>query len=373
VRFVRFYSSPAPVEEAVKSVASDSFVTSAVVVPPQAPVAELGGMFGQNEGFTKLLDPLHWSGAWDPIYWFIQGNFELVHTLTGLPWWGALVATAAAWRILSFPLQVKQTHLTAKTQAIQPELAAIRLKYMYAGGTQGGPQQQQKTGLFSESAQKMQLESQEVMKKHGVGMFQGIKYAFPQAFLMLSGFFVLRYVSNNDTEYLHQFFQNGGDFWFQNIAIADPTLVLPLLSSITTCALFAITPMPQYSKRTVLLIAAGLAAASFSFTYSFPAAIHLFWAGSSTFTLISTALLRQDAVRKVFGIPPLDPTVAAAMALKPVLFDQPLSHRQKIERVAVPPQTDANSSTSSSSKPSAPSSPTAASSNASDSKKKVRN
>lgn len=340
----RLYSTPAAATEAVATT-NDAFVASAVVPPPAsviqqhaAPSSPPSGLLWDNEGFTRLFDPINWAGVTDPIYYFFQGNLELIHNLTGLPWWGTAVAFALAVRLLTFPFQVRQQRLTAATARIQPQLLEIRQKYMYTD-----PKSDSKNPL--ESAQRMSVESRELMKKHGVGPLSALANAGPQAFAMISGFIVLRSIANDNSATLHQLWLQGGDFWFTNLCAADPTYILPILSTITTGSLLLITPMPQYSRKTVYMISTGIMALSFAFTMGFPSIIHLFWTGSSSLTLVSTYMLLQPAARKFFNIPAIDAKAEAAAQPKPVLFDSPLSNRPKPGRVAVPPATETTSNT----------------------------
>lgn len=327
-RGVRQYTTSVPPTEPVVA-STDNFVSSAVV--PTAPTDPVIGMLGVNEGFTKLMDPVHWTGFLDPVYWFIQGNIELVHSLTGLPWWGAILAYAAVIRVATFPLQIKQTRLSAVSQLMQPELAEIRKKYMYSSNTTPDGKRDWS------GAMAMQKESRAVMEKHGVGPATALKFTVPQAIAMISSFFVIRSIASDETAYLHGLWTTGGAGWFENLCIADPTYILPLASCITTASLLVATPMPQFSTRTVLMISGGIAALSFWFTAAFPIAIHLFWTGSSTLSVLSTLILRNNSVRKAVGVPLVDPEAVAAAAPKPLLFDQPPTQRPKTERVAVPP------------------------------------
>lgn len=326
----RYTTSTTPVETVAET--SDSFVTSAVAPTPSFEPAT--GTIGVNEGFTKLMDPVHWAGFWDPIFWFVQGNIELVHTLSGLPWWASLVAFSALLRIITFPLQIKQTKLSAVTQLMQPQLAEIRKKYMYAG------QATTKDGKRDwSSAMQMQTESREIMAKHGVGPMTALKYTIPQAAAMISSFFVIRSVADDPTSYLHGLWETGGMSFFENICIADPTYILPIASCLSTASLLLVTPMPQFSRRTVLITSALIASASFWVTCGFPIAIHLFWTGSSTLSLLSTVLLRNTTLRRAFGIPITDEAVIKAeIAAQPKapLYDAPLSQR----RVATTPASE---------------------------------
>jgi YidC/Oxa1 family membrane protein insertase len=330
---IRLYSTPSPVDEGAKATA-DSFVTSAINNPTS--VVDTASWLAQNEGFTHLSHPVSWTSVWDPIYWFLQGNLELVHTVTGLPWWGAILTMAALSRIATFPFQVKQTRLTTITQKIQPEIEAIRKKYMYASGAAN------KTGKRDmEVTVRMSAETREVMSKHGVGPLTALKYALPQGIIMIGGFFVLRYIAETPQTFLHQFWVNGGDFWFQNLTLADPTFILPLMSAFSTCALIAITPMPNMSKKVVIGLSAAVAALSFYITCGFPAAIHLYWAGSSTFTFLSTLLLKTTAVRAMFGIPPLDPSSVKLPQVE--LFDTPLAQRRTTKDIVIEKLLEENS------------------------------
>jgi membrane protein insertase Oxa1/YidC/SpoIIIJ len=139
-----------------------------------------------------LIDPGAWVSGWDPLFYTFQGSLELVHTLCGLPWWASVIAFAAAIRVLVFPLLVKQNRLTALTQRIQPEIEAIRLKYMYSPA--GGDRKER----FAHAA-KMSEESRAVMRKHGISPFSAFKFTIPQAFATIGTFFVLRSISADPT------------------------------------------------------------------------------------------------------------------------------------------------------------------------------
>ena len=58
-----------------------------------------------------------------------QTVFEQCHTLTGLPWWGTIIATTLCLRLaLTLPLAIYSKHISAKVERIQPELIQLAQK-----------------------------------------------------------------------------------------------------------------------------------------------------------------------------------------------------------------------------------------------------
>jgi YidC/Oxa1 family membrane protein insertase len=172
----------------------------------------------------------------------------------------------------------------------------------------------------------MQAEINEVLAKHGMSQFSGLKYAFAQMIPML--FFFVSVNRMSDGESVKADFMTGGLGWFTDLSAADPYYIFPLFAVATMFATFYLNPStkapPSWLKY--VLVAGG--AFTFYFTSAMPAvrpflfalprrllrqtnsviafhrqAVHMYWAVTNVFTLVTFALLRIPSVRLKLGIP----------------------------------------------------------------------
>lgn len=103
---------------------------------------------------------------------------------------------------------------------------------------------------------------------------------------------------------------DGGVLWFQNLAVADPLVVLPLISAGSIAMTLAFggdtgntTISPQIRKGLMIF----MPLVSLIFLYSWPAAMTVYFATSSLYGLLQNFALRSATFRSLFGLYPIVP------------------------------------------------------------------
>lgn len=70
----------------------------------------------------------------ESIQQFGAGIFESVHTVSGLPYWGVIVGTTVAFRLVLAPLLVQSIKQTSKMEVLKPQLEKLQAEMRMAGG-----------------------------------------------------------------------------------------------------------------------------------------------------------------------------------------------------------------------------------------------
>jgi YidC/Oxa1 family membrane protein insertase len=164
---------------------------------------------------------------------------DVIHATSGLPWWATIVATTFAVRTMLLPITVTSVrHLRAffllhhhglttddpldgmqlrnseKMKAFQPEME--KLKEEMESAPVRSP----------ESMVEFRKKYKALMAKHGVNPIVGVLTPLSQIPLFLGFFWGLQEISKYFPDYA-----TGGNFWFPDLSVADPTYALPVISS----------------------------------------------------------------------------------------------------------------------------------------------
>lgn len=228
---------------------------------------------------------------------FFPYTYSLMHymdfLLNHMPWWIAIVGTTATFRLLFFPLYVKQTKIGIKSYNLLPETQKIQAKINEA--TISGDAYERALGYS-----KMQA----LLKQNDLGTGQKLYPTLIQAPMFLSMFLLLRRYSNEPLESL----ATGGGLWFNNLLLADPYYILPTIAAGSTFLLFefgmegSMTPSSQMNPM-IRWFLRGLPMVIFFITWKFPAAILLFWSTNNVFTLSYALLLKNNWIKHRLMIP----------------------------------------------------------------------
>jgi YidC/Oxa1 family membrane protein insertase len=120
-----------------------------------------------------------------------------------------------------------------------------------------------------------------------------------QAPVFISFFFAIRNMSVGVPS-----FREGGALWFRDLSVADPTYVLPLLSSLTFLASVELNPPnPQQNTPAMKWGMRGLAAAMVPLTASFPQGVFVYWVTTNAFSFAQARALKVPALKALAGIP----------------------------------------------------------------------
>lgn len=142
----------------------------------------------------------------------------------GIPWWEAILVMTVAMRVLLFPVAVKTVQSSSRMACMRPDLERITTT-MNADPNKNDPAVQKR----------YQMEYKAMMDKHKVNPVRAMLWPFAQLPIFLGFFFALR-----EMHQFHPDIATGGAFWFENLAAADPTYILPVLNAVSFLALIEI-------------------------------------------------------------------------------------------------------------------------------------
>ena len=255
--------------DAVASSSADAAASSLAAAAPAA-ASEVAAVAGDSWMTTSAL-----------MY-----AIEYFHVAHGLEWWLAIVATTTLMRGVTIPLTVMQQRNAARLHAAKPEIEAIN-------------KLAKENAHDQKEMQRYQAEILKVWAKHDCNPVKMFAPLFVQAPVFISFFFAIRNMSVGVPS-----FREGGALWFRDLSVADPTYVLPLLSSLTFLASVELNPPnPQQNTPAMKWGMRGLAAAMVPLTASFPQGVFVYWVTTNAFSFAQGRALKVPALKALAGIP----------------------------------------------------------------------
>lgn len=241
-------------------------------------------------------------GAWAPTR-LLQWTLTEVHNATGLPWWLSIALTTVGIRATSYPITLMQIKNTYRLSQARPEIEALlaHLKEEQARGNQNATAEYQQRVMH-------------VWKKYNANPMKSFASMLVQAPLFIGFFSALRGLAAAKVPSLVE----GGAFWFTDLSVADPTYMLPIISSATFLltieagAADGMEGQTDVMKKRMKNIMRAVAVIIVPFTVSLPASVFCYWATSNAFSLFQTMVLKLPGVRPALGLP--DPKAMAAAA-----------------------------------------------------------
>lgn len=128
-------------------------------------------------------------------------------------------------------------------------------------------------------------------------------------------------------------FKTGGDFWFTDLSMADPTYAMPVLSAATFLLSIELggaagamgggpegaenDPQQMYMKWFMR----GLGVAMVPLTASFPAGVFVYWITTNMFSFGQMMVLKVPLIKKLAAIPEI-PKAPVTAAAKPTILGQ---------------------------------------------------
>lgn len=222
----------------------------------------------------------------------LQTLMESLHVVTGMPWWGTVLASVCLIRAAQFPGYCKMSSMTARMKEINPVVAPIM--------------QKMKEAQKRNDMQTMMQHKQEMSRMFKMAGVNRLWLIFP--FTQIPVFYGFYKILRGMAEVPVPAMQHEGLLWFQDFSVADPTMVLPLVASSligVQIALGGESAGSQMAKSMKTALMFGLPALSFGVTYAWPAIIGWYIFCNSCVGLVQTLLLRNEAFRAKFGLYPL--------------------------------------------------------------------
>ena len=206
--------------------------------------------------------------VFSPIVSLLGGILLYFHQQLGLEWWLSIVLLTALVRTLLFPLTVRQVRSMRAMQELRPELDKIRNKY-------------------KDNRQKQQQEQMKLFQERKVNPLGGCLPILLQMPIIIGIFYAVRQFGGDPLRNIppeYPSFRDGGLFWFQDLSVYDPTLILPILSAVTMLASMEITnkSMEPQQRWLMRIMPIGITV----FLWRFPAGLFVYWITSNLVTLV---------------------------------------------------------------------------------------
>ena len=221
--------------------------------------------------------------------WYLDS----VHSVLGCPWWISILASTAILRVALMPLIVRSRRHGERMKVAKPEMDALQKTRI------------QTAEEVSEYRDKMRA----ICEKHQFKPLAAVSGPFMQLPIFISMFFALR---DGPTRLpsMGEGWKTGGDFWFENLIEADPTMILPALNSASMVLAMGMSKdeLPPSMRSTMLWAAIPLTGMTFYICSGMSAGLNLYWVGSNILMVSQTALFKIPAVRN-YICPELAPPV----------------------------------------------------------------
>ena len=216
---------------------------------------------------------------------------EYFHLVSGLEWYQAIAAATVVMRTLTLPFTVMQMRNTARMQLARPEMERLqeRAKQTVA---QNDP----------EAAQRHLSEVTAIWKKYECHPVKSLAPLLVSAPLFVSFYFAISRMADGIGS-----FKDGGAFWFTDLSAADPTMMMPLLTSalfLASVELGAVEGMNNNQQGLTMKWALrGLALALVPMTWNFTQGVFCYWITSNSYSLFQATLFKSTMMKRLAGIP----------------------------------------------------------------------
>lgn len=173
--------------------------------------ADAAQVLAEGETFASL-----GLGGYSPVG-LLQSSMELIYNTTGLPWWGTIIAATLCIRVAFLPVNILLQKNAIKMHNVNPLVKQMKENqqlYLIAGDL--------------ESANHERSKMNAVFKEHNVRPILSVFPAIFQGVVMVSFFMAMRGMANAPVTSM----MAGGALWFPDLTVADPSFILPLLSSV---------------------------------------------------------------------------------------------------------------------------------------------
>ncbi len=211
-------------------------------------------------------------GILGQILLFFYGALEGVFTN---PWWLSIALLTIVVRSVMFPLTVKQVKSMRAMQDLRPDMEKLRNQY-------------------KDNPVKQREELGKLYQERQVNPLGGCLPILIQMPIFISIFYVIRQfggyqVGDRVVAPEYDSFHTGGILWFQNLSVADPYYLLPIISALTMLAASEITaknidPQQRWLMR---ILPIGITV----FLFNFPAGLFVYWITSNLVTLVQNYVI----------------------------------------------------------------------------------
>ena len=233
---------------------------------------------------------------------------EYFHLAHDMEWWAAIMATTAIMRLFVMPFMVMQQRVAARMHIAKPEIEALNARIKGMGGDQQVMAEAQKE-IFA------------IWKKHNCNPAYMMLPIAVQAPLFISFYFAISEMAKGVPS-----FASGGPDWplgpisMHDLTAADPTYIMPVLSSATFLATVELggvgNPETSGAAQQTMMTKWGLRALSVALipmTAGFSKGVFVYWITTNMFSLGQTLAFKVPLIKKIVAIPeiPKEATIGA--------------------------------------------------------------
>ncbi|KAI0849035.1 60Kd inner membrane protein-domain-containing protein [Daldinia vernicosa] len=272
-------STSAPTDH-TQSAFSDLDLTSVLDIPEQI-------------GYLKNLGLDFGWGPTSCCEWIL----EHLYIYTGMPWWAAIAAVAAVWRLIMFWPTLTASKHSALIQQLERNPAYAKAKEEF---NEAAWKTRDRMAQMRASEKMMRLK-----KETGASTFRMLAtfWTVPFSFGM---FRLLRGMAALPVPSL----ETGGLAWFTDLTVHDPYYILPITSIALTAVMFKQTRAASLSKDPktegiTKLMMYGLPPVVFLGTAWLPAGVQWFFLMLTTGSIVQTSATLNPTIRRLAGLPPL--------------------------------------------------------------------
>ncbi|KAJ1471851.1 60Kd inner membrane protein-domain-containing protein, partial [Baffinella frigidus] len=268
------------------------FSVTAACAASEAPV---DGVVEQAAVLVSTVDPVVL--GWWPSQ-IIEFGIVALHNYTGAPWYMTIIGITVAVRFCLLPIAILSMRNMARLLQCKPEIERLAKRLKAQGGINAGPL----------AAEENKRELYALHTKHRVDMRLLFGPLIQMPFFF-NFFFAVRRMAET-----YPSFATGGDLWFADLTITDPTYVLPAITAATmllTLELGADTGQSLASKdanQKLFFRLMGLSVFPISIMSGFPNAIFMYWITANTFGLLQVGVMKIPGLKPALDFPvPLPP------------------------------------------------------------------
>jgi YidC/Oxa1 family membrane protein insertase len=213
--------------------------------------------------------------TFDPLFNLMGFILETFHGW-GAPWWLSIVMLTVVVRTVLFPLTFRQVKSMRKVQELKPEMDRLREEH-------------------KDDPQALQREMMKLYTERGANPLGG---CLP--ILVQLPIFLVLYYTIMEFESLESF-RTGGLLWFQDLTVADPLYILPVLYIATMMvsqeiAMKNTAPEQRRIMRLlppvfgVVLVVGG-----------FPAGLFVYWVSSNVISIVQNLIIYRNVPKAEAG------------------------------------------------------------------------
>lgn len=198
------------------------------------------------------------SNLFGPLTDLLGASLRAFHQL-GAPWWLSIVILTVLVRVVLFPLTVKQVKNVRKMQELKPDMDRIRDEH-------------------KQDPKKQQQALMELYAERQVNPLGGFLPILIQMPVFITLYYTIKHFETLES------FRTGGLLWFQDLTVADPYYVLPILYAGTMMASQEITLRRTAARQKRLMRL--LPVAFGFFLHTFPSGLFVYWVSSNVITFV---------------------------------------------------------------------------------------